>query len=501
MPTGWLTYPVQLSGGLVRSMPRLQQGMDLPGSARVLENFEASYKGGYRRINGYNKYIEQAVPGTGRIEGLILSDLQNPCMVLRNGILYSWNTTEWIDRTPTGWTPGGRTARHQLFNFGEGPKVVLVDGRNAPAVINFNGTSSVITEADVVGSSHVVDFKNHLFFAKASQLSFSEPGVPSGFSPANGAGVLSFPSRITGLTTFRDQLIVFCEEGIWRLVGSSFADFQLLQITTRTGCIQEDTIQEVGGDILYLGPDGVRYLGATERIGDFRLSSASNQIHEQIAIQLDQNQSFSSIVIPEKNQYRIFGYKESLNKALAKGFCGTQFDNQNPLGISWSSLSGIKAYRTAHRRVLQNQLTVFTNDDDYVYLMESGSTFDGADINSLYYTPYFSMDDPRIRKTAYKLRVMSELEGSMKCRLSSRFDFGDTRAILPPNRVLDASGGGIKWGDLVWGQSKWGGRNLQEIDTNLIGSFFSLSLEFTSMGGDPFLFDTLLLDYALHDRK
>ena len=65
MATGWEAYPLELKGGLVSNMSRLQQGVKAPGSARQLVNFEPSVKGGYRRINGFSKYSSSTVPVFG----------------------------------------------------------------------------------------------------------------------------------------------------------------------------------------------------------------------------------------------------------------------------------------------------------------------------------------------------------------------------------------------------------------------------------------------------
>lgn len=61
------------TSGLNPSLFALEQGLVLdvanflvpPGAAKVLENFEPAISGGYRRINGYNKWIQQPLPQTG----------------------------------------------------------------------------------------------------------------------------------------------------------------------------------------------------------------------------------------------------------------------------------------------------------------------------------------------------------------------------------------------------------------------------------------------------
>ena len=71
MPTQWQTFPIEFQGGLVTNISPLQQGINAPGSARRLINFEPSIQGGYRRIEGFTKYDSSTIPpyGTPLIQG------------------------------------------------------------------------------------------------------------------------------------------------------------------------------------------------------------------------------------------------------------------------------------------------------------------------------------------------------------------------------------------------------------------------------------------------
>ena len=65
MPTTRQTYPIEFRGGLITNMSPLQQGINSPGSARALRNFEPSVEGGYRRIEGFDKYDSNIIPPYG----------------------------------------------------------------------------------------------------------------------------------------------------------------------------------------------------------------------------------------------------------------------------------------------------------------------------------------------------------------------------------------------------------------------------------------------------
>ena len=114
-------------------------------------------------------------------------------------------------------------------------------------------------------------------FAKGSNIVYTALFTADDFTARSGAGTINVGDIIT-VVVFREQLIIFSERRIQRLVGSSEADFQLQPITMDIGCVAPDTIQEIGGDILFLEFDGIRSLSATDKIGDFGLAVTLNNI-------------------------------------------------------------------------------------------------------------------------------------------------------------------------------------------------------------------------------
>src|SRR5210317_191787 len=65
MPDRWQTYAIEFKGGLITNMSPLQHGINAPGSARILRNYEPSIEGGYRSVLGYSKYDPDVVPPYG----------------------------------------------------------------------------------------------------------------------------------------------------------------------------------------------------------------------------------------------------------------------------------------------------------------------------------------------------------------------------------------------------------------------------------------------------
>ncbi len=72
MADAWQTHSFEFKGGLITNLSPYQQGFQAPGSARILRNFEPSIFGGYRRVEGYEKFDTNTVTNTGVIRGIVL---------------------------------------------------------------------------------------------------------------------------------------------------------------------------------------------------------------------------------------------------------------------------------------------------------------------------------------------------------------------------------------------------------------------------------------------
>jgi hypothetical protein len=513
MPTQWQTFPVEFKGGLISNMSPLQQGINAVGSAILLQNFEPAKSGGYKKVLGYSKYIDATLPGTGPVLGVKVANPDKVIAVRRNNT----NLSQYYINVATSWvslgtaTLLGGKVRGASFNFNGTHKLIFVDGANKPAVFNDDtDTLSFLTvPSDVDGGSQVVVYKNHVFIAKGTLLSFSAPFSESDWTVANGAGVVNIGHEITGLIVFRDQLIIFSRNKIQRLVGSSVSDFQLLPITDNIGCLFPDTVQEVGGDVMFLAPDGIRLLGATERIGDFGLEVASEPISRDALKFISSSSSFSSLVLREKAQYRIFSYIESVRDKDADGLLATKFSDQGASSVSWATLKGFKVFCSDGRYIPGREVTVFANEDGYVYRLESQASFDGENIPCIYQSPFMPITDPQKRKTLYKMALYTDTTGSFAVDVNILFDIyaiDNYNNTVRPNTIkLQSSSAGVSiYGAVtsVYGSSTYGAELDKVYDTPLIGSgkTFSLRIEDNSTN-PPFSLDTAIFEFREQDRQ
>ena len=431
--------------------------------------------------------------------------------------------TLYFHGTGTTWSHIGTSSstntlknRYASFNFTQEDKTIFVDSKSYPVIFNASGsTITALTSSnssDVQGAENVAVFKNHAFYSKGSKIFFTAPNTVDDFATSNGAGTINVGFDVTGMIGFREQLIIFTTDTIKKLVGNTSSDFKLEPITDRIGCINPDSIQEFGGDIAYLSPDGIRLLSATDRIGDLALDIASDPIYKDANEFISQTDVFCSVLVRGKSQYRLFAYIPSVQAGSASGLIATKFVAQGGSGIAWSTTKGLKVNVADSTYSGAQETIMFGNDDGFCYRMDSGNSFDGSAIESIYESPFMPITDPQIRKTMYKLTLYAQPTGTMNVDVNFKIDFdagNDPSVIQPPTISVSSSaaGGGISLfgaSTSVYGGSSvtYGGVLDQIYKQNLVGSFKTIAMRITDNSTNPtFTLDTAVLEYRQHDRQ
>ena len=433
------------------------------------------------------------------------------------------NKTLYFHGTGTTWSHVGTSSstntlkvRHASFNFTQEDKTIFVDSKSFPVIFNASGNTTVnltsSNSSDVQGAENVAVFKNHAFYSKGSKIFFTAPTTVDDFATSNGAGTVNVGFDVTGMIGFRDQLIIFTTDTIKKLVGNTSSDFRLEPITDRIGCINPDSIQEFGGDVAYLSPDGIRLLSATDRIGDLALDIASDPIYKDANEFIAQTDTFCSVLVRGKSQYRLFAYIPTVQAASASGLIATKFVAQGGSGIAWSRTKGLKVNVADSTYSGAQENIMFANDDGFCYRMDSGNSFDGSAIEAIYESPFMPITDPQIRKTMYKLTLYAQPTGTMNVDINFKIDFdagNDPSVIQPPTITVSSAsaGGGISLfgaSTSIYGGSgvTYGGVLDQIYKENIIGSFKTIAMRITDNSTNPtFTLDTAVLEYRQHDRQ
>ena len=92
---------------------------------------------------------------------------------------------------------------------------------------------------------------------KPETLYYSTRYNDANFTGAS-AGSINVGDKITGLRTFRGQVIVFAVNSLSRLLNiTSSSTIAMQDITKNIGCLDGFSIAEIGGDLVFLAPDGI----------------------------------------------------------------------------------------------------------------------------------------------------------------------------------------------------------------------------------------------------
>ena len=476
-----------------------------PGEALELRNFEPDIEGGYRRINGFSKYVSVVVPVTS-------SETEKVLMVASfAGVVLAARGTSIYSATPGGssWTSrdSGRTSAgkytFERFNFDGTDKIVVVDGANAPTVFNSSLAATDVSTAAAVGSKFVASFKNHMFYAGKStakqEVIFSVPFDEDNFTSGDGAGSIKVDDTIVGLKVFRDDLFVFCETRIFKLSGTSSSNFAVVPVTRNIGCINGDTIQEFAGDLIFLGPDGLRTIAGTARIGDVELGTISSNVQSIFNENLSSASEFDSTVIPDKTQYRIFFTKSSVGEGQSKGvICVMKGQN-----FEFSELRGIRPACT-DSFVDEGSVLVLHGayTSGYIYRQESGNTFDGETILGRYRSPDLTFEDPGIRKHMQRVILNFKPEAAIDADLILRYDYEDPDSARPAAYPLDSSDVVAIYGTSTYGVPIYAGASQPLVRQSVEGSGFAVALRIEDDGQTaPYSLKGFQLEYQLGARR
>jgi len=384
---------------------------------------------------------------------------QTPSAVFTNGSAISddsFDTNTTISTAPAeiGWaavsTSGSPTmtnvskVRFTEINFGT-PKVVLTDGIN-PAATYDGSTYTQITGATYLsGGSNVVykpkfseEFQRHLFIAgdpaQPSMLTFSAPTAETDFAVANGSDEINVGFEIIAIKKFRNVLYIFGKNQIKRLVGNNDSDFRLETVTSNLGCLATDSVIELGGDLLFLAPDGIRPIGGTNKIGDVNLETISKNIQSAIntIITTEDLSTLTAVILRSKSQFRYM-----FSSTSSTGVLGALREYKGQYTFEFGQTSGLNCTCADSGYIGTVEFVLHGDSSGKLFQQETGNSFDTGNILSVYKTPFIYMDNPEQRKNYYSVSTYMSSEGVNNILLGVTYDYEGTSVLNPENLVIN----------------------------------------------------------------
>ena len=395
----------------------------------------------------------------------------------------------------------------ERYNYDNNEKIILVDGTNAPVVLNTSLAATDINESAIAGASIVASYREHMFYAGMSstpqEIVFSQPFDEDAFSSGSGAGSVKVDDTIVGLKVFRDALFIFCENRIFKLTGSSLANFEVTPITRNIGCINGKTIQEFAGDLIFLGPDGLRTVAGTANIGDVNIGTISSNVQSIFDDNILDSSAFESVVIPEKTQYRLFFTKTEEAETRTEGvICVLKQQQSGQPAYEFSKLRGIKPSCTDSFIEQGNIMILHGGFDGFIYRQEEGNDFDGTAVNAKYRSSDLTMEDPGIRKHMQRVIVNFKPESTIDADLFVRYDYESATSARPAAYPLDSADIAGIYGIATYGIPTYGGASIPLFRQPVEGSGFAVALRVNDGGiTGPYSLKGFQLEFDLGARR
>jgi len=472
-------YALACEGGLDKASSSFEL-LRRPGAATRLRNFEVDVAGGYRRVNGFSAFggSSAANPSTDNdILGLhVYADGLIACS--STNIYFSLDGTSWLQinkasvdsggdnySTFTGRSAAARTSQgkaHFVTYEGDttyGEVIVTDEGSGVkPFYFKMTGTGALsdrtyYAKEITVSGTHYPKFctihDKHLVVAGAATapntIFYSGTSDIDDFT-TTGSGSIVLDDQVVGLRSFRDDLIIFCRNSIYKLININNSSTIAVQpITQNIGCLDGKSIQEIGGDLVFLAPDGIRTLAGTVRIGDVELGTVSRAIQPVMKDIADNIGSLnvSSLVIRDKSQYRLYYGSDSTGDA-SEGIIGTLKTNEQGFTqFQWAETFGIDASAAATSGFNSSGVEkhyhgdyagrVFNHDTGDNFLNTSGTE---TNIVAEYQTPDLDYGDLGTLKTLKYVKVSATPEGTVATKLRVRYNYDDTDIPQPSDYTL-----------------------------------------------------------------
>ena len=546
MPDQIENLKIICAGGLNSNENHLDLSDNEPGVATRLVNFEPSLFGGYRRISGYELYNKDFPEiGAGSAEGKIFcvaifkNDNLGTTRIIATRKNTGANTYSFYQYVPlSGWqvisgaptpatTDGVKTVakmRHAQFNFGNGNQIIFVDGVNKAVVYtgttwytlnasNTGGTSSPGGD-QLLNAPSVVDvFENHIFVSgdtsNEAVVAHSKPNDPLTWTVAAGGGQLTVGTDVVQIKPFRDNLFVFGSNAIKKVsVDAGSGDFVTDNVTSNVGCIARDSVLEIGGDLMFLAPDGLRPVAGTSRIGDVELETISKSIQGAL-VDIVENfdmDTLNGVVIRTKSQVRFFIGDSTINSSDSIGVIGGLSQSTGSIEWEFGTLLGIRASCCTSGYIGTEEFILHGDYDGKIYRQEKGKSFNNADIISVYATPYLDFGDAGIRKSIRKVNTFLRAEGPLELNLDLSFDWGDYNTARPSTYTQASAGAPTAYGgrNITYGATNivYGGSEKPIIEADVQGSGYSVRATFVTLGQtDPFSIQGLVIEYSVAGRR
>ena len=402
-----------------------------PSFADIADNAVIDKRGRIASRKGYSVLTtDKTVLGTAKIRSIKEfedSSGNRKIFSVGNNKIIS-GTTTLVDETPASYTITADNWKMVNFNnkiyfFQRGYEPLVYDNAGG-SVVKLSTVSGAAGVASTMYGNEVISAYGRLwtadFSSDKSTIYWSDLLIGHDWSGGTSGSIdvsKVWPDgydEIVALAAHNGLLIIFGKHSIIAYSGAEApATMVLADTVAGVGCVDRDTVQHTGTDVLFLSHTGLKSFGRTIQEKSMPISSLSNNVTKDI-IALLQNESefYRTVYSPEEGFYLITF--TSQNSTFCFDVRGT-LENGAYRVTRWPG-TGFTAYARKENGTLLigngNGISEYTGNDD-----------NGESFRFKYYSPGLTFGDPSRLKILKKLRPTIVGANSAVVFLKWAYDF------------------------------------------------------------------------------
>lgn len=337
---------------------------------------------------------------------------------------------------------------------------------------------------------HVTVHRNHLFLAfRGGMVQHSSIGDPYRYEVITGALEFGIGEPVTGLLgSVAGALVIFGRNKVAVLVGDDSENWVLNSLSDESGAFPW-TAQRIGTPV-YLDDRGLRSMETTDAFGDFNIGTLSQMVEPLFQQKTRAGASVvGSLRVRAKDTYRLF-WDDGTGISL---YFGRQPAEVMPfnLGFVVNCLASGEDSE-GRERLLAGSV------DGWVYELDSGTSFDGEEVNGYLRLPFNHVGSPSHKKRW--LKAVLEVDSGPRTVLGVVPEFTYGSPDQPPGRelVAEAHGSGGFWNEMEWDRFYWSAPTEGQMECQIdgMGTNISIAVASNSINDQPHVLHGMLLHYT-----
>lgn len=274
-----------------------------------------------------------------------------------------------------------------------------------------------------------------------------------------GDDVTGFLSQVATLFVYSQNMSYF-----WQDDGTGTGTLLFKQYDNKAGA-QPFTLQNIGSGLV-LGPRGFSTVATTMKFGGY-VTVPISMIVDTLVKQLT-GTATCSCIIQSKSIYRCFFESGDVISITING--------TKVLAITHLDLEMTARCVFSDKDADDNELTVFGDDNGYIYVADSGTSFDGQTLTTFARTSFNYNKSPGRQKRYRVADIGVTSDDGAEISVAVDYSNADPTVISDSTKSIDVISGGSFWNVATWDNFRWSTGFVGKARVKLEGSGENISL-------------------------